>query len=352
MNGSKVSSDNIGDLFDAAVKGKIKGDTVTLDIRRGTETKQYIVPFKNVVLPIVTSQWFPEGIGYLSLAAFSQDADKAFSTSLSDLQSKGMKSLIIDLRNNGGGYIETAKKIAAHFMKNKVLMYIKNRDGKEESISTTEGSNADYPIVILVNENSASASEVFAGAMQDYKLATIVGVKTYGKGVTQNVIPLFNGGELKITTEEYFTPNHHSVNHIGLTPDIAALNDVEQLIKAMYAAGAKDISLILSKNDYKLNNNLFTLLGSAPYMQVGEQIYLSSRLLASLIHGNATWDESSRSVILAQKDMKLELPVTSPDMIIRNGTSYMNAAAFASKFPMFRWSFNKDSESVTLEASH
>jgi carboxyl-terminal processing protease len=351
VNGNNVTPDNINDLFQKASAGKKEGDTVTLTVIRGAETKQVTVSFKNMEVPIVTSQLLSDGVGYISLLAFSGDADKAFAASLQELKNKGMKSLIIDLRNNGGGYIETARAIASHFIQDQPLMITKDRDGKENTIAVKDGTKAAYPIVILVNGYTASASEVFAGAMQDYKLAQIVGVQTYGKGVTQNVIPLFNGGALKITTEEYYTPNHHPVNHIGIKPDIEASGPAEQLVKAFYAAGAKDVELNLTNAAFKMNNTVFPGYGETQYIRSNNgKTYVSTRLLIAMIAGNVSWDNASSTIYLTKDNKKLSLPIASANIMVRNGISFLDASVFINSFPQLKETHADNS--LTLKASH
>jgi carboxyl-terminal processing protease len=120
VNGKTLTFNNMDQLFTEALSGKIEGNTITISIIRDSVTKKYVMPLKHMDYPIVRSLSLPEGVGYVSLSAFSIDADKAFAAALAELESKGMKSLIIDLRNNGGGYIETAKAIASHFMKDQL----------------------------------------------------------------------------------------------------------------------------------------------------------------------------------------------------------------------------------------
>lgn len=350
LNGKTFTFDNMDQLFKEALSGKVEGNTIKLSINRGGVTKSYVVPLKNMETPVVRSKSMPGGIGYLALSAFTIDADNAFSAALSDLKSKGMKSLIIDLRYNGGGYIETAKAIAAHFLKDQLLMTIRDKDNKENLVMVIDGKKAEYPIVIMVNEYSASASEVFAGAMQDYKLAKVIGMNTYGKGVTQNVIPLYNGGALKITTEEYFTPKHHPVNHIGIKPDLEAHGEVEQFVKAYYAAGAKQMQLNLTKTDYTINQIQFEGYGVEAYIEKGKDIYLPSRLIMAVMDGSVTWENATKSFVFSQNKTKAELAANSKNIVMRDGISYVSASYIHSKFPQLSWTYKNSI--VTLEASH
>jgi carboxyl-terminal processing protease len=350
INEKKLTFANVDQLFTEALSGKVEGSRITLSINRGSVVKVFVIPLKNMDYPIVRSMSLPEDVGYLALSTFSVDADKAFTTALNELMSKGMKSLIIDLRYNGGGYIETAKAIAAHFLKDQLLMTTRNKDGIENSIMVTGGTKAQYPVVIMVNEYSASASEVFAGAMQDHKLAIIVGVNTYGKGVTQHIMPVYNGGALKITTEEYFTPNHHPVNHVGIKPDLEARGDVAQMIEAYYAAGAKKVQLKLTKTDYSLNQIQFSGYGTEAYIEKEKEIFLPTRLIMAILDGNVTWDNATKSVFFTKQAFKAKLPFNSKKIVIRDGISYVSVSYIRSKFPQLSWTYQNNT--VTLEASH
>jgi carboxyl-terminal processing protease len=350
INGKKLTSTNLEQLFTEALSGKVEGNTITLNILRGHMVKTFVVPLKKIENPIVRSKLLPENIGYIALSSFSADADKAFTTALNELESKGMKSLIIDLRNNGGGYIETTKAIASHFMSNQVLMTTRNKDDIEKPTMVNGGTKSEYPIIIMVNQYSASASEVFTGAMQDYKLAKIVGVNTYGKGVTQNMLPVYNGGSLKITTEEYFTPNHHPVNHVGIKPDIEARGEVEQMIIAYNAAGAKKVHLKLTKNDYTLNQIQFSGYGSEAFIVKGKDIFVPARLIISILDGNIKWNNATKSMAFTKGNIKVELPINSKNTVMRNGVSYVSASYIQSKFPQLNWAYKNNT--VTLEASH
>ncbi|QGQ95626.1 S41 family peptidase [Paenibacillus psychroresistens] len=350
INEKKLTFNNSDIVFEEALSGSVEGSKITLSIKRGNEIKSFTIPLKTMDIPTVTAKMLPEGVGYLALSGFTADADKAFTAALNELKSQRMKSLIIDLRYNGGGYIETAKAIAAHFIKDQLLMTIRNKDGLEKPIMVSGGTKADYPIVILVNEYSASASEVFAGAMQDYKLAEIVGVNTYGKGVTQNIMPVYNGGALKITTEEYFTPKDNPVNHIGIKPDHEVKGDVAQMIKAYYAAGAKKVQLKLTKTDYTLNQIQFAGYGVEAYIEKNKDIFVPTRLIMAIADGVVGWDNESKLMVLTNGKVTTMLATNSVNILMRDGISYVSASYIHSKFPEISWTFiNK---TVILEASH
>ena len=200
------------------IKGE-EGSKVKLTIIRGKEKKEFELTRKKVITNPINSQVLENNIGYLEVSSFDQGTAKEFKTKFQDLQKQGIKSLIIDLRNNGGGIVSEALDIADYITKKgDNLLITVNKEGKEEISKAEEKPIINMPVVILVNENTASASEILAGALKDLNKATIVGIKTYGKGVIQQILTLTDGSGLKLTIEEYFTPNRNKINEIGIEP--------------------------------------------------------------------------------------------------------------------------------------
>ena len=163
-------------------------------------------------------------IGYLEITSFDEGVAEDFKAKYLSLKEQGIKGLVIDLRDNGGGLVAEALKIVDYIVpKDQTALITVDKDGKEEISKTKEDAIITEPIVLLVNSSSASASEIMAGALKDLKCATIVGTKTYGKGVIQQLLTLSNGAGLKITVEEYYTPNKTKINKVGITPDYEIL---------------------------------------------------------------------------------------------------------------------------------
>lgn len=220
------------------IKGK-EGTTVKLVIDRNGEKKNFEIIREKIEINPITSKVYDKDIGYIVLPSFDSDSAKRFKEKVDELMGKGIKSLIIDLRNNGGGIVSESEKIADLFLdKDKVVIKTKNNVGKEEINKTKEEKKYDIPIVILVNENSASASEILTGTLKDNERAKTIGVKTYGKGVIQTVIPLLDGSGMKITTAEYYTPNGSQINKKGIEPDIEI--KLPENIKNIYSVEEKD----------------------------------------------------------------------------------------------------------------
>ena len=201
------------------IKGA-EGTIVKLEIQRGQEIKTFEITRKKITTNPVVAEKLDNNIGYLEVSSFDEDTAENFKAKYEELKTQGITSLIIDLRNNGGGLVEQALKIADYIVpKDKELLVTIDKDGKEKVEKSKEDVLIDMPIVLLVNKNSASSSEILAGALKDLNEATIVGTTTYGKGVIQQLVTLRDGSGLKFTVEEYYTPNRTKINGVGIEPN-------------------------------------------------------------------------------------------------------------------------------------
>ena len=205
------------------IRGK-KGTKVKLTIRREGAEKPIDFSITRDVIPIksVRSLLLPSEIGYIRISTFQSKTDKELSKALKDLaKEKELKGLILDLRNNPGGLLSQAIKVSDEFLDSGVIVSIKGRDKQEEkSLAHKNKNNKNYPIIVLVNGGSASASEIVAGALQDNKKALILGTKTFGKGSVQAIFTLSDGSGLRLTTAVYYTPSGRSIQASGIEPDI------------------------------------------------------------------------------------------------------------------------------------
>lgn len=215
--------DCTADDFDC-ISSKIKGEEGTiakLTILRNDETLNLEVKREKVVVNKVEGKVIEGNIGYIKLASFDEETAKDFKNKFEELQKQNIKSLIIDLRNNGGGIVNEALKIADYITdKGSVLLYEIDKNEKESVKKSDHDPIINMPIVVLINGNTASSSEILAGALKDLGKAEIVGETSYGKGVIQEILSLPGGSGLKITTEQYKTPNKNVIHKKGIEPDV------------------------------------------------------------------------------------------------------------------------------------
>ena len=221
------------------IRGEV-GTNVVLTIRRaGEEDQDYTITRATIQVHTVAGQMLPdtEGIGYIRIASFSEHTASEFKEAYNNLETEGMKGMILDLRENPGGLVTSCVEIANMVVPKGPVVSVVQKDGtKEEYDSKLEKEK--YPSVVLIDGNSASASEILAGALQDTGAATLVGAKSYGKGSVQVVMPLYDDDALKLTIAKYYTPSGRSIDGTGIEPDVpveqadGASNDT-QLLKAI-----------------------------------------------------------------------------------------------------------------------
>mgnify|MGYP000905135252 FL=1 len=211
----------VSDIEKEDVANRIRGEEgtfVVLRILRNGEEQELSIERKTIVMPTVKGQMLTEDIGYIRVTQFAEKTVDEFTKAYEDLQSKGMKRLVLDLRDNPGGLITTAHGIGQYLVPKGPIVTVQTRRGKTTAYMS-RGEHPLIPLVVLINGNSASASEIIAGAVQDTKSGTIVGTKSYGKGTVQSVVQGLDGEGLKITIARYHTPNDRVIDGIGIEPD-------------------------------------------------------------------------------------------------------------------------------------
>lgn len=211
------------DNISTAIKGK-EGTKVNLEIEREGKILKFEIERKSIDLyPIESELLENNSIGYINITSFDADCAKEFKTVYNNLEKANIKSLIIDLRDNGGGIVHEAVEIADYILdKNQVILITKNKEEKESVEKSTKKPIVNIPVVVLVNKNTASSSEILVAALKENNRATVVGETTYGKGVIQELLTLSDGSGLKVTIEEYYTPNRNKIHGIGIVPDVEA----------------------------------------------------------------------------------------------------------------------------------
>ena len=200
------------------IKGE-EGTEVTLTMIRGEEYIDFTMKRQMIEVPTIEHEMLADQVGYIMISEFDGVTDEQFIEALENLQSQGMKSLVIDLRNNGGGSVESVCHIADKLLPEGPIVYTEYK-GEEREARNSDSDCVKVPIAVLMNGASASASEILAGALQDYGAAKIIGTQSYGKGIVQSIFDLQDGTALKLTTAKYYTPNGNNIHEIGITPDV------------------------------------------------------------------------------------------------------------------------------------
>lgn len=229
VNGEDVKELNLTETV-SLVKGEEGKKSVLTILRKENGkvvTKEITVVCEKIVIQSVTSKMFENQIGYIAISGFDKETVAQFNQAIDALEKKKQNGLLIDLRGNGGGSLEATIEMLDRMLPKGNLIIEKNRVNGDKLYTSTDEKHFDKPVVILIDEGSASASEVFAGCMQDRKAATLVGTKSYGKGIVQTVFSLEKscGGGIKLTTGEYLLPSKRCIQGKGLTPDVEVKND-------------------------------------------------------------------------------------------------------------------------------
>jgi len=285
---SSVDGEDIlgqGSLRAAQVIRGEEGTDVEIGVLRAGEDEELKFTCKraNVKYPSVWESRMLEGdIGYIEITQFNKETANDLRIALADLQSQGMKGLVLDLRNNAGGPLDAAVYVSDIFLSEGPVVYLKGRDGTlipdPVEPNGKDGAQAvDLPLVVLINQYSASASEIVAGAIQDYGVGTIMGQTSFGKGVVQNVIPMTDGSYLVLTTNKYLTPDERDINEVGIEPDVPISLETED-IEDEYVSGMIGEMEALSEELKAMNDELREYLREHDYQLDIASDYLESEI--------------------------------------------------------------------------
>lgn len=274
-----------------------------------------------VDLPTVSEKILEGQIGYIAVDSFGMETGEEFGNALIKLKESGIKYLIIDLRNNGGGYVDAAMEIASYLLgKGKTVLLTEDREKYSESYATELDSLINpLPLVVLVNDQSASASEILAGALQDYGKATLVGTNTYGKGTVQDILPLGNGGALKMTTAYYLTPKGRRIDGHGLQPDRCIATPELQLLaaKQILLQGKPEVIFTAKKTILVGEETLNLPVG---YQEAEGQFLVPLRFTLESLGYEVIWDEKAGNLVVKGKNNTWQLPNQGLQSVV-NGTS-------------------------------
>lgn len=220
VEGRDVSGMDLEEIS-GSIKGE-KGTTVEITVLRGEAGEEVTLTITRdtIQAETVKTRMLENEIGYLAISEFDSVTLEQYKEGLEELKAQGMEGLIVDLRGNPGGNLDTVCEILDLMLPEGLIVYTEDKDGNRQEFTSDEAQEVQVPLAVLVDKNSASASEIYAGAIQDYGIGQIVGTKTYGKGVVQTIYDLKDGTSLKLTVAEYFTPNGRNIDGEGITPDV------------------------------------------------------------------------------------------------------------------------------------
>ena len=214
-----LSTDEKLDAFVQRIRGE-EGTEVELLITRNGEEKTFTCKRASIATPTVEYQMLDGSVGYIIVSQFTDNTFDDFKAAYEDLEKQGMTSVIFDMRNNGGGLVDSVVEMLDYLLPEGTVVYTMDKDGSREDFTSDEAHSKSIPSVVLVNGNTASAAEIFTGAVRDFKYGTIIGTQTFGKGIVQSTIPLTDGSALKLTTQTYYTPSGECIHGTGIKPDI------------------------------------------------------------------------------------------------------------------------------------
>ena len=214
-----LGTDESLDDFVQRIRGE-EGTSIEMVYKRDDQEHTIEITREEVIVPSVSHRMLDDKIGYIRISSFVNGTQKDFEDALSDLQSQGMQGIVFDMRDNGGGMVDSVVAILDDILPAGTVVYTMDKSGKREDYTSDDAKKIDIPVTVLVNENTASAAEIFTGAIRDFNYGTIIGTNTFGKGIVQSTVPLSDGSAVKITIATYYTPSGECIHEKGIKPDI------------------------------------------------------------------------------------------------------------------------------------
>lgn len=322
------------------VKLRIKRDGVERDV----------VPVRGqIYLPTVSGGAMSGNVGYVNVDSFAEDTDEKFGVILRVLKKAGVNGLVIDVRDNPGGLLETAKLIASQFIEEGILIHTRDKNNSDDPVWIENGQTVPFPVVLLVNENSASASEVLTAALQDYGVAVAVGTRTYGKGSVQALYEMRSGGVLKVTVEEYLSPLKREVNKVGVEPDVRVEGYVPQLLTALHWANAERIELEIERHLYRVNG--FEFYDAEPQvLTLDGGVYVPARILAALAGQPIAWVDAIGGVAVGEGEETVRFDPES-GFRLNQEIGYIEIESFRQQFPQVGWTKTQNKMVLVVEGT-
>lgn len=292
------------------------GTQVRLTVLRQNYTFEVSLVRRQIRLPNIEDAFWSGGIAYIRIRTFGSATAADLRKALLKYQVPGIKGLIIDLRGNEGGLLDAAAEVAGCFLgRGKEIAWLQGRDGEEPCRATGEALVQGVPVAVLIDENTASAAEILAGALRDYRVAFLLGKPSFGKGSVQELIPLTNGAVLRVTTARYLTPAHRPVDGEGLVPDLEIETPalVPYVAEAVLKGGAVKVKLKVGSTEGEVNGHRVAVT-TAPLMEKGK-VYLPLRFTAEAFGYRVSWDQKLGAV-LEKNGTRLILPFDGKTVIV------------------------------------
>lgn len=328
VNGKDVTQEG-PDNVAAIVRGNA-GTTVTIEFQRGSSTYTVKITRAEITIPTATAKMLPGNIGYISLFQFSSNAASAFQNALDQLTPHHPKGYVIDLRGNPGGYVNQAVSIAQKLIPNGKIATLQGHNFPAQVYTSSSGKSLGVPIVVLVDGGTASAAEILSAAISQNHAGRLVGTQTFGKGIAQDVIPMAQGGDLKITVAQWMTPDGGNIEHHGLAPSYVVTGPSAPLIAAESILGGNSqmtASLQLGSRWIHAGGQA-TEIGHKP-LSLPSGIYLSAGAVETAIGANVTYVASQGAFEIELGTKTLTLSLGNPSATV-NGRSVQLTPAMAS----------------------
>lgn len=250
VDGTDVVGMDLTEAVDL-IKGPENTDVTLTVYRKATSDELEItITRRKVETPSVTYEMLEDNIAYIAISEFDNITSNQFKTALDDMKSQGMKALILDLRGNHGGVLGAAVDIANEILPKGIVVYTEDKYGKREEYSSTGDNELEVPMVVLINGESASASEILAGAIKDYGTGTLMGTTSFGKGIVQRVVGLGDGSAIKLTVSHYYTPLGNDIHKVGIEPDIEVEFDIDAYLENVENDNQKEEAIKYLKEQF------------------------------------------------------------------------------------------------------
>lgn len=324
VNGEDVQGKTV-EQVSALIRGEAGTKVRIAFVRNG---QRFEVEVTRAVIHLPSTSWkVLEGdIAYLKLSDFYEEAPQQVEQALKELKGEGVKGLVLDLRDNPGGLLQSAVTIGGYFIPGVPIVTVVSRQGEEEVIRTPKYEPLGLPVVVLVNRGTASAAEILAGAIQDYSFAHLVGTRTFGKGTVQSLIELSNGGVLKLTTARYLTPLGREVNGHGLEPDFVIEDPEQQLVVAReFVAWERPhlIQVLLGQGEVRVDGRKVAV-NPSPFI-AGGRTYVPLDFFAAAMGAKVEWQSGAQKAVLHYGPLNVELPAGKQEIRVGDRVSQTDA---------------------------